>query len=170
MANMNTPPDRARVRLPGISSRAYEHPADRSALVAMRKLTGFDVLLRRLASLFSDRSLRLLFLASSVRASQEQFPQLHELLLDGSAVLEVEDEGGEIPSGQREQLFERFYRLDGTRASGSGLGLAIAKELAELMDGRITVESEPGRTVFALVLPAGEGISRPQREFETVSP
>ena len=51
MANMTTPPDRARVRLPGISSRAYEHPADRSALVAMRKLTGFDVLLRRLASL-----------------------------------------------------------------------------------------------------------------------
>jgi Zn-dependent protease with chaperone function len=55
----------------------------------MRKLTGFDVLLRRLASLFSDRSLRLLFLASSVRASQEQFPQLHELLLDGSAVLDL---------------------------------------------------------------------------------
>ena len=69
MLSMTTVPDRARVRLPGISSRAYEHPADRSALVAMRKLTGFDVLLRRLASLFSDRSLRLLFLASSVRAS-----------------------------------------------------------------------------------------------------
>src|SRR5262249_53335962 len=87
--SMNTPPDRARVRLPGISSRAYEHPADRSALVAMRKLTGFDVLLRRLASLFSDRSLRLLFLASSVRASQEQFPHLYELLLDGRAVLDL---------------------------------------------------------------------------------
>ena len=86
---MTTPPDRARVRLPGISSRAYEHPADRSALVAMRKLTGFDVLLRRLASLFSDRSLRLLFLASSVRASTEQFPHLHELILDGSAVLDL---------------------------------------------------------------------------------
>src|SRR5262252_5576826 len=63
MLSMTTVPDRARVRLPGISSRAYEHPADRSALVAMRKLTGFDVLLKRLASLFSDRSLRLLFLA-----------------------------------------------------------------------------------------------------------
>ena len=86
---MTTVPDRARVRLPGISSRAYEHPADRSALVAMRKLTGFDVLLKRLASLFSDRSLRLLFLASSVRASQEQFPHLHELLLDGSSVLDL---------------------------------------------------------------------------------
>jgi Zn-dependent protease with chaperone function len=86
---MTSEPDRTRVRLPGISSRAYEHPADRSALVAMRKLTGFDVLLRRLAGLFNDRSLRLLFLASSVRASQEQFPHLHRLLLDGSAILDL---------------------------------------------------------------------------------
>ena len=86
-----TVPDRARVRLPGISSRAYEHPADRSALVAMRKLTGFDVLLRRLASLFSDRSLRLLFLASSVRASQEQFPHLYRLLLDAAAILDLDE-------------------------------------------------------------------------------
>ncbi|HEV2371717.1 MAG TPA: M48 family metallopeptidase [Streptosporangiaceae bacterium] len=84
-----TTPDRARVRLPGISSRAYEHPADRSALVAMRKLTGFDVLLKRLAGLFSDRSLRLLFLASSVRASQDQFPELYTLLLDGSSILDL---------------------------------------------------------------------------------
>ena len=86
---MTTVPDRARVRLPGISSRAYEHPADRSALVALRKLTGFDALFRRLASLFSDRSLRLLFLASSVRATQEQFPQLHRLLLDGASILDL---------------------------------------------------------------------------------
>ncbi len=76
MPHMTSVPDRSRVRLPGISSRAYEHPADRSALVALRKLTGFDVLLRRLASLFSDRSLRLMFLASSVKASERQFPQL----------------------------------------------------------------------------------------------
>ncbi len=55
----------------------------------MRKLTGFDVLLRRLAGLFSDRSLRLLFLASSVRVSQDQFPHLHELLLDGSSILDL---------------------------------------------------------------------------------
>jgi signal transduction histidine kinase len=72
---------------------------------------------------------------------------------DGEAVLEVEDEGRGIEPGQQDQLFERFFRLDGTRASGSGLGLAIAKELGELMGGRITVQSEPGRTIFALVLP-----------------
>ncbi len=86
---MTTVPDRSRVRLPGISSRAYEHPADRSALVAMRKLTGFDVLLRRLAGLFNDRSLRLMFLASSVRASEQQFPQLYQLMRDGAYVLDL---------------------------------------------------------------------------------
>jgi signal transduction histidine kinase len=37
-------------------------------------------------------------------------------------------------------------------AWGSGLGLAIAKELARLMNGAVTVESRPGRTIFALVL------------------
>src|ERR1035441_2161370 len=89
MADMTTVPDRARVRLPGISSRAYEHPADRSALVAMRKLTGFDVLLSRLAGLFNERSMRLLFLASAGRVSAEHFPQLYELLLDGSAILDL---------------------------------------------------------------------------------
>ena len=72
----------------------------------------------------------------------------------GNARLEVEDAGPGIPPGQRQQLFERFFRVDGTRASGSGLGLAIGRELAELMDGAIEIESEPGRTVFALVLPA----------------
>ena len=86
---MTSVPDRSRVRLPGISSRAYEHPADRSTLVALRKLTGFDVLLRRLASLFSDRSLRLMFLASGVKVSERQFPQLYEMLRDGSYVLDL---------------------------------------------------------------------------------
>jgi signal transduction histidine kinase len=72
---------------------------------------------------------------------------------DGHAVLEVEDAGAGISEDQRAQLFERFFRLDGTRASGSGLGLAIAKQLAELMDGSIELDSQPGRTVFSLVLP-----------------
>jgi two-component system OmpR family sensor kinase len=84
-------------------------------------------------------------------------------------VLEVEDEGGGIPPGQESQLFERFFRIDGTRASGSGLGLAIAKELAELMDGRVTIDSQPGRTVFALVLPVGR-VAAQERVAESVLP
>src|SRR5215472_5071920 len=86
---MTSVPDRSRVRLPGISSRAYEHPADRSALVALRKLSGFDSLLRRLASLFNDRSLRLMFLASAVRANEQQFPQIYQMLLDGCYIMDL---------------------------------------------------------------------------------
>ncbi len=89
MTGMTTVPDRSRVRLPGISSRAYEHPADRSALTALRKLTGFDVILKNLAGLFSDRALRLMFLASSVRASEEQFPALYHDMLDGCYILDL---------------------------------------------------------------------------------
>jgi len=71
----------------------------------------------------------------------------------GTAMLAVEDAGPGIAAEHREHVFERFYRVDGARASGSGLGLAIARELAEAMDGRIELRSEPGRTSFALVLP-----------------
>jgi signal transduction histidine kinase len=72
---------------------------------------------------------------------------------DGRALLAVEDEGPGIPEEHAGRVFERFYRVDGTRASGSGLGLAIAGELARLMDGSIELESRPGRTVVSLLLP-----------------
>jgi signal transduction histidine kinase len=87
--------------------------------------------------------------------------EVRTLERDGNAVLEVEDAGGGIREDQRAQLFERFFRLDGTRASGSGLGLAIARQLAELMDGSIELDSRPGRTVFSLVLPCAETPSEP---------
>jgi signal transduction histidine kinase len=73
---------------------------------------------------------------------------------NGRAELAVHDEGPGIPAGQEEQVFERFYRVDGGVAQGSGLGLAIAKELAELMGGTIEVESRPGATTFRLALPS----------------
>ena len=73
--------------------------------------------------------------------------------LDGSrATLTVANDGPGIPRDAQQQIFERFYRLDGTRASGSGLGLAIARELAGLMGGRIELDSQNGWTLFTLVL------------------
>src|SRR5271170_6907602 len=89
--DMTSVPDRARVRLTGISSRAYEHPADRSALVALRKLSGFDTLLRRLFGLFNERAFRLTYLASAVRVSERQFPHVYELVRDGSYILDLPD-------------------------------------------------------------------------------
>src|SRR5271156_2331822 len=87
--DMTSVPDRARVRLTGISSRAYEHPADRSALVALRKLTGFDSLLRKLFGLFNERAFRLTYLAGSVRVSERQFPHIYELVRDGACILDL---------------------------------------------------------------------------------
>ena len=72
----------------------------------------------------------------------------------GRATLTVANDGPAIPAEAHERIFERFYRLDGGRASGSGLGLAIARELAEVMGGRIEIESRVGWTLFTLVLSA----------------
>ena len=86
---MTSVPDRARVRLTGISSRAYEHPADRSALVALRKLSGFDTLLKKLFGLFNERAFRLTYLAGAVRVSERQFPHIHEMVRDGAYILDL---------------------------------------------------------------------------------
>src|SRR5258708_467437 len=87
--DMTSVPDRARIRLAGISSRAYEHPADRSALVALRKLSGFDTLLRKLFGLFPERAIRLSFLASSVRVDERQFPHIYEMVRDSAYILDL---------------------------------------------------------------------------------
>lgn len=83
-------PGRDRRRFPGISSRAYEHPADRSALVALRKLSGFDTVFKALSGLLPERSLRLLFLSDSVRVGDEQFAHLNVMLRDACYILDLE--------------------------------------------------------------------------------
>src|SRR5215472_13759903 len=88
---MTSVPDRSRVRLTGISSRAYEHPADRSALVALRKLSGFDVLLSKLFGLINERALRLTYLTGAVRVSERQFPHIHALVRDAAYILDLPD-------------------------------------------------------------------------------
>jgi len=108
--------------------------------------------------------------AGVVRADRERTLQVGRALIDNALVhtppgtrvrviaagnaLIVEDEGQGIPAEHQEQVFARFTRLDGTRAAGTGLGLAIARELSERMGGELRLESRPGRTAFAVVLPA----------------
>jgi signal transduction histidine kinase len=69
----------------------------------------------------------------------------------------VLDEGLGIPAAEQARIFEKFYRLDPQQTQGvggSGLGLYICRELVERMDGRLTVESEPGRgSRFSVLLP-----------------
>jgi Zn-dependent protease with chaperone function len=82
---------RRRVRLPGLSPRAYEHPADRTAMVALRTVRGFDQTLRWLAGLMGDRKQRLMYLASSVRVDERQFPAVHQLVVEGAQILDLPD-------------------------------------------------------------------------------
>ncbi|GAB3219267.1 M48 family metallopeptidase [Glycomyces halotolerans] len=85
---------RAPVVLRGISTRAWEHPADRGALVALRELRGFDVIMRRLSSMVTERSLRLSYLGSAIRVDRHQYARVHEAYLGVASVLDVQ---GELP-------------------------------------------------------------------------
>jgi Zn-dependent protease with chaperone function len=86
---MTKEPARSRVNLPGISSRAWEHPADRGALVALRRLKGFDNVLKAMSGLFNERAVRLAFLGSAIRVDERQFSRLHALLADVARILDA---------------------------------------------------------------------------------
>jgi Zn-dependent protease with chaperone function len=88
---VTTTPTRSRVTLTGISSRAWEHPADRGALVALRKLKGFDTVLKALSGLINERRFRLAYLGTAVRVDERQFPGLHRLLTEVGRTLDVDE-------------------------------------------------------------------------------
>jgi signal transduction histidine kinase len=71
--------------------------------------------------------------------------------------ISVSDEGPGIPDEDLGRVFERFYRVDKSRArdpGGTGLGLAIVKHLVELHGGTVQVANRPeGGAVFTMVLP-----------------
>lgn len=73
-----------------------------------------------------------------------------------SNTLKIENDGPAIPEDQLPFIFNRFYRTDESRSSatpGSGLGLAIVKKLTELQHISISVQSQPGHTIFSLSFP-----------------
>jgi len=88
--NIIAPPER--VKLTDISSRSWEHPADRAALRSLEAIPGFPEVVRKIVGLFGERGLRLFFQANAVRVTPKQYAWVHDLHL---GVLDTLDIGWE---------------------------------------------------------------------------
>jgi Zn-dependent protease with chaperone function len=87
----STPGPRSRVILTQIAPESWEHPADRAALNALRKVPGFDDIVKRIFGFFGERGIRLLFQANAVRCGPKQFSRLHALLGEACVTMDWPD-------------------------------------------------------------------------------
>ena len=114
------------------------------------------------------RQILINLLSNAVKFTEQGFITVRLTCVRGSAgelrlQLDVTDTGSGIPRDKLPYIFDKFTQADGSvsrKYGGTGLGLAITKKLAEMYEGGITVESEPGRgTQFSVKLrceaPAG---------------
>ena len=82
----------SRVVLHEIDSRSWEHPADRAALNALRRVPGFDQVLKTLFGFFGEKPVRLAFQANAVRVSPTQFARVHHLFRGVAETLDVAED------------------------------------------------------------------------------
>ena len=120
------PPARRRITLTGISSRTWEHPADRGALTALRELRGFDESLKALNALWNERAWRLEYLGAAIRVDHRQYPRIHRLFAEAGAALDV----AELP-----ELFVQYDRsLNAMCVGMSNPFIVINSGTVELLD------------------------------------
>jgi heavy metal sensor kinase len=84
--------------------------------------------------------------------------EVHTTVEAGAVSLSVSDTGLGLAEDQRSRVFDRFYRVDPSRAGGgAGLGLAMVSVFAQAHGGSVRVDSAPGRgSTFTLTLPHNE--------------
>ncbi len=96
------------------------------------------------------------FLMNAIKySSEEQKVILRIYRKEGDVVFSVTDQGPGIPTEYLEKVFDRFFKVPGSKAGGTGLGLAISREFIEAQGGQVWVESEYGQgSTFGFRLPA----------------
>ncbi len=72
-----------------IAPQTWEHPADRAALAALRKLPAFDEVLKKLFGFFGEKPVRLAFQANAVRCSPTQFQRVNRLYQEAARILDA---------------------------------------------------------------------------------
>lgn len=114
---------------------SFSHQIDLGIELAtdQARIHGNAMLLREMLSNLIDNALHYTPAAGrvTVRVALDQARQI--------CLLEVEDNGPGIPEAEREQVFQRFYRILGSEVSGSGLGLAIVKEIVQQHQASICI-------------------------------
>jgi signal transduction histidine kinase len=107
---------------------------------------------------FTDKELLLLILqnllANAVKYTSKGTIRLSLVKADGKTLISVADEGPGIPTDRLATLFQPFVRGETHGQDGVGLGLSIAKQSADLIGAKLSVESQQGKgTTFTLELP-----------------
>lgn len=93
-------------------------------------------------------------ISNAIRYSYENSKiTLSILQTEGKVKIAVKDEGQGIAPEYKDKIFDRYFRVPGTKKEGTGLGLAISKEFVEAQNGQIQVDSELGvGSVFTVTL------------------
>lgn len=143
------------VSLPACIEQAL---ADVAPLAASRGITLRHNAVDRLEVLGDADSLRIMvrnLLDNAVRYTPEHGEvQIDLATAAGMAVLTLQDSGSGIPEPERVRVFDRFYRVAGTRQGGSGLGLAIVKAIVDRHKGTVTlIEAALGGLAVRILLP-----------------
>lgn len=145
--------------LPSIASTAWEHPADRAALNALRAIPGFDEVVRKVAGFIGERALRHLFTANSVRVGPTQRPELDALYTEVLTTLDW-PERPELFVSQNEKVnafaigFDKpFIVINSSmleHLDREERRAVLAHELGHVMSGHSTY-----RTIAILILTVG---------------
>lgn len=105
--------------------------SDKDHVIVEGNPTALDILIRNLV----DNAIRYTPKEGKVKVHIEDNPN--------RIVLRVVDNGPGIPAELRQRVFERFFRVLGTRVSGSGLGLAIVSQIVQLHHAEVELGSGP---------------------------